>query len=171
MKSAAEKWNTGSTNRKGACRLHNVIFPVWLLVWVPSWLWLFLIPANLLVDGLVLRYAGRKMQVDDPHLIRNNLWKVCLAGFAADFAGSFLLFAALLLAKGNTAQAMGWNPFADIWALLIHIAAIAVSGYLIYLYNKMIFRSLGEEKAHGIAIRMALITAPYLFLLPTTLFY
>ena len=170
MKSAENK-HSGRLNSKGVFRLHNVIFPVWILVWIPSWLWLFLIPANLLVDGLVLHYAGKKMQTENPHLVRNNLWKVCLAGFAADFSGSVLLFIALVLAKGNTAQAMGWNPFADIRALLIHIACIAVSGYLIYLFNKMIFRALGEEKAYGIAIRMALFTAPYLFLIPASLIY
>ena len=66
MKSAENK-HSGRLNSKGVFRLHNVIFPIWLLVWIPSWLWLFLIPANLLVDGLVLdrrSASGQKQSLE-----------------------------------------------------------------------------------------------------------
>lgn len=154
-------------------RLYNVLFPVWMLVWFPSWLWLILIPANLLIDGLVLHHSRKKLQIDDPQLIRRNLWKVGLAGFAADFIGAMILFGiALMIRDLQLSSALTWNPFTDIRALLIHIACIAIAGILIYRFNRMIFaKQLSREQCHGLAIRMALITAPYLYLIPASLIY
>lgn len=154
-------------------RLYNVLFPIWMLVWFPSWLWLILIPANLLIDGLVLHFAQKKLQIVDPQLIRKNLWKVCLAGFASDFAGTLILFAAALSIRDpQLSSALTWNPFTDIRALLIHIACIAAAGALIFLLNQLIFRNrLSREQCRFIALRMAVFTAPYLYLVPASLIY
>ena len=37
--------------------LYNVLFPIWLLVFFPSYLWLILIPANYMIDRIVLRWS------------------------------------------------------------------------------------------------------------------
>jgi hypothetical protein len=39
---------------KQSVTLYNVLFPVWLLVWIPSFLWILLIPLNFAIDYLVL---------------------------------------------------------------------------------------------------------------------
>ncbi|MBQ9624929.1 MAG: hypothetical protein IJR47_02360 [Clostridia bacterium] len=49
---------------------------------------------------------------------------------------------------------------------------IAFSTGLIYLLNMLLFKKqAGEEKAKYLAFWLAVITAPYLFLLPLSLFY
>ncbi len=66
------------------------------------------------------------------------------------------------------------NPFENIWALLWTLAAIAVAGVMIYIFNRFVsFRKLPLEnkQKHLLALSMAVFTAPYLFLLPTKLFY
>ena len=52
-------------NTKGGTRIYNVLFPLWLLVWIPSPLWLILIPANYIIDRLVLKLSLPK---DDQEL-------------------------------------------------------------------------------------------------------
>ena len=37
--------------------LYNVLFPIWLLIFFPSYLWLILIPANYLIDRIVLKWS------------------------------------------------------------------------------------------------------------------
>ena len=158
-------------NHGKTIRLYNILFPIWMLIWIPSWLWLILIPANLLIDGLVLYYSQKKLQIEDPQLIRKHLWKVCPAGFLADLAGAVLLVLIAYNAGSELSSALTWNPFTNFWALLITLLAIALAGLLIYWFNRRIFRSYGIETAHGIALRMAVLTAPYLFLLPASLIY
>ena len=158
-------------NHRKTIRLYNILFPIWMLIWIPSWLWLILIPANLLIDGLVLYYSQKKLQSEAPRLIRKRLWKVCPAGFRADLAGAVLLVVIAYNAGSELSSALTWNPFTNFWALLLTLLAIALAGLLIYWFNRLIFRSYGIETAHGIALRMAVLTAPYLFLLPASLIY
>ena len=100
-------------NHRKTIRLYNILFPIWMLIWIPSWLWLILIPANLLIDGLVLYYSQKKLQIDDPQLIRKHLWKVCPAGFLADLAGAVLLVVIAYNAGSELSSALTWNPFTN----------------------------------------------------------
>lgn len=166
------------TKRKGSA-LYNILLPLWLLVWFPSLLWLLLIPANYLVDGIVLRWSLRGMDGRDDFCHRHT-WKVCLAGFASDFAGSLVLLAAyLVIGMGDSGLAhdivygLGFNPFSHPAALIITLAAMVVSSLCIYGLDLRILKTagLGPEQAHSSAARLALITAPYLFLFPSALLY
>ena len=38
-------------------KVYNILLPIWLLIFFPSWLWLLLIPANYLIDRIVLRWS------------------------------------------------------------------------------------------------------------------
>ena len=40
--------------KKQSVTLYNILFPIWMLVWIPSPLWLLLIPLNFIIDYLVL---------------------------------------------------------------------------------------------------------------------
>jgi len=168
----------GSRRHRGQA-LYNVLFPVWLLVWLPSWLWLLLIPANYLIDRIVL-WWGLKGVDGRGDLCRRHTWKVCLAGFAADFVGSALLLACFLACDPIGADwapdfsyALCFNPFGHPVALLVTLGAIALSGVLIYVLDGVVLRKAGIEKdvAKRAALRLSLITAPYLFLLPSALLY
>lgn len=164
-------------------KLYNIIFPVWLLIWFPSWLWLFLIPLNFLVDFTVLAFCRKKLNITEKGFLAKNSWKTCLIGFVSDLAGTAFLTVVLMLLglfgstastdnMDNLAQALIWNCFSSLPALFIVIFAVALSGLLIYTLNHKLYeKQLGEEKAHYIALRMAIITAPYLFFIPVALLY
>ena len=40
--------------QKQSVTLYNILFPIWLLVWIPSPLWLLLVPLNFVIDYFVL---------------------------------------------------------------------------------------------------------------------
>lgn len=159
--------------------LYNILLPLWLLVWFPSWLWLLLIPANYLIDRVVLRWSLKGLAERDD-FCRRHTWKVCLAGFASDLVGSLMLLAAyLVIGRGDSGLAhdivygLGFNPFGHPMALFITLAATVVAGLCIYGLDLRILRAAGLDvgQAHSSAARLALITAPYLFLFPSALLY
>ena len=65
------------------------------------------------------------------------------------------------------------NPFSNALSLIITIAAIALSAACIYLLDRKILQKAGltMEQAKKSAIRLALITAPYLYLIPSEILY
>lgn len=160
--------------KKNGIRLYNVMFPVWLLVWFPSWLWLLLIPANYLIDRFVLRWSLSGLE-ECGLFCRLHCWKICLAGFLADFIGSALLFAATFLFSSGSriANALAFNAFSYFPAFLVAVFAILLAGVLIFLFDRWILARVGLEKELSVkaARNLALITAPYLFLFPTGLLY
>ena len=156
-------------------RFYNILLPIWFLVFLPSPLWILLIPGNYLIDYLILRHCQKKLMIEKDFADK-NAWKVCLAGFFSDLIGALFLFAwFVLLDEGEGLQilnALNLNPFRNIYALLITLAGIAIAGVMIYLLNNLIFsKKIGRENSRYIALRMALWTAPYLFLLPMDIFY
>ena len=159
--------------------LYNVMFPLWMLIWFPSWLWLLLIPANYLIDRLVLWWSLGSAE-DRQQFCRQHTWKICLAGFASDFAGSLLLLGAYLSLSsydGGWVQdivwGLGFNPFSSVVGFLVTAAAIALSGACIYALDLRIIRKTGlsEDQSRHSALMLAVCTAPYLFLIPSQLLY
>ena len=95
-------------------RTYNILLPIWLLVWFPSWLWLILVPANYLVDRLVLSWSLGDME-DKGTFCRENTWRVCVAGFISDFAGSALLLVTMVFLGSMP----GANEFAAALTLVL----------------------------------------------------
>lgn len=163
-------------------RLYNVIFPIWLLVFFPSYLWLILIPAYYLIDRIVLRWSLGDMS-DKNLFCRKNTWKICLAGFLGDFVGSIALFFASQLLSGlggkrfsflqMAGEGIMFDPFTNILAVLVVIAAIALSAVCIYKLDKSILgkTELDPEQIARAALRLVLFTAPYLYHVPSRWFY
>lgn len=159
--------------------LYNVMFPLWMLIWFPSWLWLLLIPANYLVDRVVLWWSLGS--IDNRHqFCRQHTWKICLAGFASDFAGSLLLLGTYLFFTSfdsgfahDIVWGLGFSPFSNIVSLLVTAAAIALSGVCIYALDLRIIRNAGltETQSRHSALMLAICTAPYLFLIPSQMLY
>ena len=114
---------------------------------------------------------------------RNHNWKICLAGFASDYAGAILLFALNQLMFGmnddvnsfisKAADGLMLNPFSNVLSLVIVIAAIVLSTVCIYKLDKSILTKAGLDidQAKKSAIRLAIITAPYVYLIPSEWFY
>ena len=161
---------------KKQTRLYNVILPVWLILAIPSPLWLAVLPANLLVDCLVLfltltalRHARRGT------VLKRLWWKFWLLGFAADAVGVAWMFLGLLgyipfgTAWEDTVSHAAHNPFHNPWAFLWTLAGVALSGVCIYFFDRRAMRSCGlltGREKHITALAMAIATAPYLFFIP-----
>lgn len=167
--------------RKGFTHgVYNILLPIWLLVLVPTWLWLLLIPANYLIDRLVLGW-GLPATVDHHSFCRQHTWKVCLLGFVADFIGAAALvliaYAWLGLSPQDWLQEVGYhlafNPFAHPLSLALCLFAVALAAVCIYGFDRHLLRKAGLDlqQAHDCALRLAVVTAPYLFLLPSELLY
>ena len=158
-------------NQRKEVKLYNILLPVWILIFWPSFLWLFLIPANYFIDRIVLKWSlgGRK---DRGLFCRKHTWKICLAGFAGDFAGACLLFA-VFMAAAWVGEGVGFNPFNSIFSFAAVGLSIFISGLLIYLMDRSILvrTGLDMEQAKKSALRLALITAPYLYLFPSEILY
>ncbi|MCR5793860.1 MAG: hypothetical protein K6G61_00760 [Solobacterium sp.] len=163
-------------------RLYNILFPLWMLIWLPTWLWLFLIPANYLIDYAVFRRTMAHLKIKDyVKKARKHAWKICLIGFLSDLVGAVVLLETdqYLYGKGTEASHtiasnIAYNPFGDIYSFLIVMLVVALSGTCIYFFNSLLLkrdRDLDEKQIHRIALNLALITAPYLFLFPSYLLY
>ena len=169
---------------KGEVKLYNILLPLWLLVFWPSFLWLLLIPLNYLIDRMVLKWSLKDMD-DKGAFCRKHSWKICLAGFLSDFVGMLLLFGAFMFTSylkddspirkivGDIEYGIGYSPFSNFFALITIIVSIAVAGLCIYFFDKKILTKAGldNEQAKSSALKLALITAPYLYLIPSSIIY
>ena len=165
--------------KKQSVTLYNILFPIWMLVWIPSPLWLLLIPLNFAIDYLVL-YKSLPANAKRKAFCDRHAWKICAAGFAADFIGSLFLFAAFMITsshKPDSLQAishgLGLNPFENAAAFLIVVVAILLAAYCIYRFDRYILKRAGlpEGQSKTSALWLAVVTAPYLFLLPSEILY
>lgn len=175
-----------SMNEKQNCvKLYNAIFPIWML-WLFPETWIVILPANFLIDLLVIVLTMRHLQIPDrKRKAKKIIFKTWLCGFAADFVGNFLMFAIVFLDfGGNTAFGRWWqdcvsnpvsfNPFSSIWAFLWVTICVAVTALCIYGLNKKICLAgtdLEERQKKKLALSLAVFTAPYLFYLPTEWFW
>lgn len=179
----------------GSMKLYNLLLPIWLIVFLPSPLWFLLIPANYLIDRLVLGWSLEKYKVVDTEGVELNrgdfcwkhTWKVCVAGFLSDFVGAIILLVVYL--KGGESgsarlsaitDALCYNPFQDWAALMIAIASVLVTAILIYLIDRVVVykamsktvdEGLAKKVARHSALMLAILTAPYIYLFPMTLIY
>ncbi len=142
-------------------RLYNVIFPFWMLLLLPT-TWLIIVPANFVIDSLVLIIAMLvfKMQ-DKKQIYKKCILKVFLFGFLSDIIGSGLMLVTLLLE---------WSATAD--ELYFTIPALIISGVLIFVFDYFIsFKKLEKPMRLRLALTFAIATAPYTFLIPTEWMY
>lgn len=161
-------------------KFYNVLFPLWLLIIMPI-TWIAVIPANFIIDSIVLLLgiwvtkAGNVWQ----NYKKSILW-VWLFGFASDIIGSLLLLLTQVVGFGDAFDEyicvpVSSNPFDNVWSMLFVIFVVIVSGLLIYVFNfKISFKNAfnGEKAKKRVAsILLAVLTAPYFLLVPTTTLY
>ena len=166
-------------NKCTEIKLYNVLFPLWFLIWIPSYLWLLLIPLNYILDSIVTWYTIRELP-DAKHFCLKHSWKICIAGFLSDLLGSAILLIITQLSYEFSSEALEkiadgitFNPFNNIASFMICMIAVVFSGALIYLIDRKILykAQLTLEQANKSAKWLALITAPYLFMIPSGLLY
>ena len=167
--------------RKYDTRLYNIMLPLWMIVFWPSWLWLVIIPLNYLIDRIVLRWSLGDMP-DKGLFCRKHTWKIWLAGFASDFLGFLIMLGVFVVAAvlGDSSPlfddilaGVGFNPFSNVVSFLIVALAVAVSGCAIFFIDRAILSRTGlnAEQLKKSALRLAIITAPYLYFFPSSIIY
>ena len=167
---------------KKQTRLYNILLPIWILYFFPQ-VWIITLPGNLLIDCgvlllalLALKHQGKKA------VLRQLWWKFWLLGFLADFIGAALLFSSLYLST-LPAPVGPWaeqylsdimlNCFRSVPAFLWTLAGIALAGVCLYFFDRRAMRSctlLTRREKHIVALTMAVITAPWTFLVPLYLY-
>lgn len=168
-------------------KLYNILLPIWILVFVPSWIWLILIPANYLIDRLILHWSLGNMAGKNA-FCRKHTWKICIAGFFSDLCGALVLFGVFVIATiagegmplsplvpmlDLIESGVASDPFDNIAAFLVVAVSVAVAGVAIFLIDRRILTKAGleAEQARRSAMWLAVLTAPYLYFVPSRLIY
>lgn len=170
---------------KKGVKLYNVIFPLWLL-WLIPITWLVVLPANFLIDLAVVVLTLKFLQVPDiKKITKKVILKVWALGFIADFIGTAAMFMANIIEFDyqtnlgkwwyeNITNAVYYNPFDNIYALIWVTVCVVLTAYCIYFLNyKISLRKteLNHDLRKKLALSLAIFTASYLFYLPTAWFF
>ena len=155
-------------------KLYNIIFPVYMLWLVPPFIFISSI-LNFIIDSIVVLITEKCLKIEDLFSkYKKVILKVWGFGFLADFIGAFFLFAMSGLFESLDIPIkfnIDYNPFGNIYAFIITVIGILISGILIFIFNKKIcFKKIDitEKQRFVLSLVMAILTAPYLFLLPVT---
>ncbi len=167
-------------------KLYNIGFPFWIMMWLPGIWWILLIPLDYLLDYLVLFNSTGQLD-NRKEFCRKHTWKICLAGFASDLAGGLFMLAVLLLASqtvetlnqeslnafNNFSSSLMFAPLHHPLALAVTVLGILIAAILIFLLDRRILQKAGLTAAFArrAALRLAVVTAPYTFLIPLNLFF
>lgn len=148
-------------------RLYNILFPMWLFYLLPTGVWLIILPANFLIDSLVLYFGGRYLHIKD--LVK--IWKRCIfriwvIGFISDILGALLILAVALLVDKFCPE---WNTFYFPGATLIAVPGVLLSAVSIFFFNRrfaFVNTDLDERIINKLCWILAIFTAPYAMLIP-----
>jgi len=160
-------------------KLYNVIFPMWLILIVPPII-LVTLPSNFIIDSLVLITGLKLFKINNWFdKYKSSIIKVWVIGFIVDILGSLLLLFTQFMGNNeflyeNLVYPVAWNPFESIIAFLYVLIVVLLCGILIYLINyKFSFKKtdLNNKSKKTISLLLGIITAPYLFFLPTSYLY
>lgn len=171
--------------RNNSIKLYNLVFPIWLL-WLIPITWLVVLPANFIIDLLVVSLTMKYLKVQDIKMnAKSVIFRVWIFGFIADFIGTASMFMANVinfnyeteLGKwwyNNISNAVSYNPFESIYSILWVTMCVIITAFSIYLFNyKFCLKksNLDNEQKKKVALSLAIFTAPYLFYLPTAWFF
>lgn len=158
-------------------KMYNVMFPIWILFILPI-TWIIIIPANFLIDTIVLLIALKLLKVQKiSKVYKSSILKIWIFGFIADIIGSIALLLTQLLPESlysSITKPVALNPFTSIWAVIIVLIAIFISGFIIYVLNsRFTFNKtkLSKKRIVQISLIFAVITAPWALLYPTEYLY
>lgn len=164
-------------------KLYNVIFPIWLLMFLPP-VAVITLAGNFIIDSLVIAICFFVFKVGDAKrtlktFYSKSILKVWLFGFLADIVGAAILLAIcttgdLFGLPFEVESAISYDPFRNPTAVIIVVFAMLISALFIFLFNyKITFKNQIADKKLRIklALTIAIVTIPWTFLLPTKWFY
>lgn len=149
-------------NKKNQVKLYNVMFPFWMIMALPSLLWLIIIPGNFAIDSLVLLIVMIILKIEDKkEMYKKHIWKIFGFGMLSDIIGSALMFISVLCGIGTMGD-----------ELYLTIPALMIASFLIFLFNyKFTFKDIEKQLRFKLALTFAIVTAPYTFLVPSSWLY
>lgn len=148
--------------KKKDVRLYNVLFPMWMLVTLP-YVWYIVIPGNFIIDSLVLIIAMKVLKMEDRKAFyKKHILPVFGFGFLADILAAVPMWLGVYLELGGT---YGDSP-------LLTVPGVILAAVLIFVFNYFIsFRKCEKPLRKKLALTFAIATAPYTFLIPSSLLY
>lgn len=150
----------------------NLFFPTWILHLIPNLAWIFFIPANFAMDSLVLwLWCRRQSGVSFSALWKQSIVKVFILGFLSDFLAAFAL---LLLSSGLNYCLPQVNVYIGLGSFLFGLLGALIAMGLIYVLDaRLAFEktTLTADQKKSAASWTAVITAPWLMMIPTELLY
>lgn len=152
---------------KKPVRLNNILFPIWLFWLLPTYVWLIILPANFVIDSLVLVLAMNAFRLDNKLRIwKHNILKVWIIGFVSDFIGAAVIFGIMLVLDSVIPR---FNTILFPGTTLISLPGVVLAGVLIYFLNRRFsFTKCGLSAAqvHKLSLALAVFTAPYAMMIP-----
>jgi hypothetical protein len=173
-----------SMKGKKQIKLYNMMLPIWLL-WIFPITWLVVIPLTFLTDSVVLLVALKVLKQNEiKGKYKKAILNVWLLGFVADIPGLLLMIAPMFVPYSETGILNWWYnnmttavplfPFSNMFSFLYIMIAVGVSFVLIYVLNMRISLKnieMDENVKKRVALALAVFTAPWLFFLPSGMFY
>ena len=125
-------------------KLHNVFFPIWLLLLFPP-AWLIVLPINLLIDSLVIYFTLKYLKVEEKiNILKKAILKTWIFGFVADIIGVIVMLLPIFVEfnynsnlynfwHDNVVAGLSMNPFLNPYSFIYALACLVLSSYLIYV--------------------------------------
>ncbi|MDO4941795.1 MAG: hypothetical protein Q4E73_03010 [Lachnospiraceae bacterium] len=161
--------------KKKQVTLYNMLFPIWLIWMIPlTGIFPIVLIGNFVIDSLVIYFAMKFMKVEQiKENYKRSVLRIWIMGFLADVIGMLPMLFLMFNSNDEIYESIGYyvcyNPLKNPAGFFFVIVCIVLAGICIYGFNKKIAlkkTSLNLEQKKKAAIAMAVITAPYLYLLP-----
>ena len=142
-------------------KLYNIIFPIWMLMMIPP-LWLAILPANFIIDSLVILITMAAIGIYPKwEMYKKTILKVWIFGFLSDIIGTAVIFLLSMIIN---------EGFDDSPEFII--PGLVVAAILIFAFNYFVsFKKYDIGTRFKMALSLAIFTAPYTFLIPTSWLY
>ena len=160
-------------------KLYNIFFPFWSLFLFPPF-FLLSLPVNFLIDSVVFLLAAKTLKLPNlNNIYKKSIWKIRGFGFLADIIGAIFLFLSnyikdRLELPDTFLVGVNYNPRGHRASLLWTIITLLISGFLIFYFNyRWSFSeiNLSDQDKRKLALRLAIFTAPYIFLVSLSRFW
>ena len=160
-------------------KLYNIFFPFRSLFLFPPF-FLLSLPVNFLIDSVVFLLVAKTLKLANlKNIYKKNIWKIRGFGFLADIIGAIFLFLSnyikdRLELSNAFLVGVNYNPRGHRASLLWTIIALLISGFLIFYFNyrwSFSETNLSDQDKRKIALRLAIFTAPYIFLVSLSRFW
>ena len=158
-----------------------------MLIALVPWLALIALVGNYLIDSaVVLVISLIVFKKIDRKFYKDHVWKVWGFGFLGDLCGVAFLFIGFIIGNHAFENSGLWYRILhawlgasyldghDVYSYVFAAIAIIISAVAIYRFDRFIvFKNadMTEKQKTLSALALAVVTAPYTFLLPYNLFY